>query len=141
MQDGYFGSGSELAKAKKLYGTSSFHKEILCWCDSREKALEVERLIVRKDDESTFNKVAGGAGGNSAAPQESLQSYSDSFLECFNGMHGVYSESHLHDCVKRDPHWTEAMQSIKEFRRKMEESSARHPERIKKFSKGNWELA
>lgn len=35
LQDGYMGSGSELARAKNIYGADAFHKEILCWCDSR----------------------------------------------------------------------------------------------------------
>jgi hypothetical protein len=67
LMDEYIGSGTDLQKDIKKIGKENFKRENLYICESREKALEIEKNIVdynflkRKD---TYNKILGGFGGN-----------------------------------------------------------------------------
>ena len=47
LQDGYLGSGKELKKDIKIYGTKSFHKENLFIFDNQKEAIDKEEEIIR----------------------------------------------------------------------------------------------
>lgn len=67
IEDGYLGSGKLLHKAIVKYGKSNFTREIIKLCDSRDEALELERLLVDKEflkREDVYNLVIGGPRGN-----------------------------------------------------------------------------
>lgn len=93
----------------------------MCWCDTREKALEVESLIVRPDDEKTMNVVAGGAGGNSVSTSservvsDGLTEVERNVMDCFSDMRGTYDERHLFEIVKRDFRLTRAFPRQSDF--------------------------
>lgn len=126
LQDGYMGSGSALAQAKKLYGPDAFHKEILCWCDSRQKALEVESLIVNKNDQNTYNRCAGGAGGISSYDVENSPEVTpeynqeDCFIDALSDLHGQFDIHHIFDYIKRNPHWYDSIRNTRDLKRQLE---------------------
>jgi len=66
LLDGYMGSGKLIKAAVAKYGLSSFDKEILMFCESYEKLLEVERNVVNSifvHRTSSYNLRIGGHGG------------------------------------------------------------------------------
>lgn len=66
LLDGYMGSGKLIKAAVAKYGLSCFDKEILMFCESYEKLLEVERNVVNSifvHKTSSYNLRIGGNGG------------------------------------------------------------------------------
>ena len=67
IDDGYYGSGKHLTRAIKKYGKSSFKKEILYQCNSKEEMFELEKHLVSESivkDPLSYNLKIGGSGGN-----------------------------------------------------------------------------
>jgi hypothetical protein len=67
LNDGYFGSGSNIKKAVKEFGKENFEKIILYNLDNKEEMLEKEKELV--NDEfikcgDTYNIILGGGGFN-----------------------------------------------------------------------------
>lgn len=65
LNDGYLGSGKNLKKAIKKYGLENFSRIIICFFDSKEEALYVEKTIVTKElvqDNNCYNLIVGGGG-------------------------------------------------------------------------------
>lgn len=66
LNDGYLGSGLQLAKAIQEYGIENFVREILSFHNTAEEALIEESKIVDQsfvDREDTYNIALGGSGG------------------------------------------------------------------------------
>ena len=66
LNDGYMGSGITIHNAIQKYGLENFNKRILCFCDSAQDALNVEKFLVtenliKRDD--CYNMKVGGSGG------------------------------------------------------------------------------
>lgn len=66
IDDTYLGSGKALRRAIKKYGRSSFKKEILEFCSSREEMFKKEQQIIIEEimnDSKSYNCSLGGRGG------------------------------------------------------------------------------
>lgn len=64
-KDSYLGSGRTLRQAIKKYGKANFKREILCFFESEEEALDYELQVVTEDlivDEKCYNETIGGRG-------------------------------------------------------------------------------
>lgn len=64
--DAYLGSGVKLKKAIKKYGLDNFKREIIQYCDTRDDAYLLEKMIVTPELISSglvYNLNAGGHGG------------------------------------------------------------------------------
>lgn len=67
LDDGYMGSGIAIKRAIKKYGLENFAKQIICFCDSQEEALQVEQFLVTPyliSREDCYNANIGGRGGS-----------------------------------------------------------------------------
>lgn len=67
INDGYYGSGTEIRKAVKEEGKSNFSKEILKIFSTRDELREAEKDIVTEDivkDSMSYNKTLGGGKNN-----------------------------------------------------------------------------
>lgn len=67
INDGYYGSGTEIKKAVKEEGKSNFSKEILKIFSTRDELREAEKEIVTDDivkDPMSYNKTLGGGKNN-----------------------------------------------------------------------------
>lgn len=67
LNDGYLGSGDMLLRALKKYGKNNFKREVLCFFNSPEEALEFEEILVDQrvvDDDRCYNLKLGGNGGS-----------------------------------------------------------------------------
>ena len=62
LNDGYFGSGTELIEAIKKYGLENFVTEILHIFDKEEYMNLAERILVVPDKDINYNLVPGGNG-------------------------------------------------------------------------------
>jgi hypothetical protein len=65
MNDGYFGSGTNLRRAIKKYGKDKFIKEILEYFENEESMLAREKEVVNEDfvkSATTYNINVGGRG-------------------------------------------------------------------------------
>lgn len=118
----------------------------MCWCDTREKALEVESLIVRPDDEKTMNVVAGGAGGNSVSSSservvsDGLTEVERNIMDCFSDMRGTYDERHLFEIVKRDFRLTHAFSKQRDFSVVLKNIAQKNPEILLRDGSKSWSL-
>lgn len=66
VSDKYLGSGSLLKKAINKYGTDNFVREVLHYCNSKERMFAIERSLVTKKlikDPNCYNLKLGGEGG------------------------------------------------------------------------------
>lgn len=64
-RDYYLGSGNTIKAAIKKYGEDNFLKENLYICETREEALELEKLLVTQEwvkCQTTYNCTCGGRG-------------------------------------------------------------------------------
>ena len=68
IHDSYLGSGRDIVKAIKKYGSENFKKEILIECDSREEADYWESYYINYynavEDKNFYNLQEGGTGGD-----------------------------------------------------------------------------
>jgi len=63
MDDGYMGSGVAIKSAIKQHGPDCFERVILCYCNSREEAFQLEELAVTEEDVNNpqcYNLHVGG---------------------------------------------------------------------------------
>lgn len=63
LNDGYLGKGTAIKNARKKYGYTSFKRQILYFCLTREDAFELESQIVDESfvlRENTYNLTTGG---------------------------------------------------------------------------------
>lgn len=65
LDDGYMGSGILIKKAIKKHGKQNFTKEILCFCDTKDKLNFLEKFYIKKykAKEIGYNLSDGGDGG------------------------------------------------------------------------------
>lgn len=67
LDDGYFGSGTDLAKSKRQYGLENHTMEILEFCESRDEIRKREAELItwmEVFDPDCMNKVPGGGSGS-----------------------------------------------------------------------------
>ena len=64
----YWGSGLHIQRAIKKYGVENFTRDILEWCETKEKLNEREvywiKTLDARNPDVGYNIVAGGTGGN-----------------------------------------------------------------------------
>jgi hypothetical protein len=68
--DGYFGTGSIISKAVKLYGKKNFIRETLIDCgDDEDEAYSIESILVKtvKEDPRSYNLLPGGKRHNNSS--------------------------------------------------------------------------
>lgn len=73
IDDGYLGSGRRLRYSIRKYGKENHIKEIIEFCETKEKLIERETQIVNLDliiDEMCMNLREGGTGGFSSEQQK-----------------------------------------------------------------------
>ena len=63
----YFGSGIYLKRAIQKYGRKNFQKEIIAWCDTKDKLNFLEKFFIdffKTKSPNGYNIADGGDGGN-----------------------------------------------------------------------------
>lgn len=86
IEDNYLGSGVNLLKDVKLFKRKNFIKNIICFCDSFEEALLIERQIVDEEfllRDDVYNISIGGNGGVSFLTEETKKKISESVKKTF----------------------------------------------------------
>lgn len=104
LDDGYMGSGKVIKNATQKYGLENFNKRILCFCDSAEDALEIEKFLVTENlikREDCYNANIGGKGGSVKGrkfSEEAKKHISESLIgnQYAKGKHHTFSEEHRH---------------------------------------------
>jgi hypothetical protein len=67
LNDHYMGSGLNIQRAIRKHSKENFCKEIICFTNNRQGAIDIERIIVNKETvkrKDCYNVAIGGHGGN-----------------------------------------------------------------------------
>lgn len=104
LDDGYFGSGSRLFHSVRYYGKDKHNKEILEMCNSRQEAIEKEKLLVNEEtlkDPLCLNLTVGGAY-ISRAPEDpsSSERRRQALIDFYNSENGAKAKQKLSELHK-----------------------------------------